>query len=260
MSFDRWRSLVDGAEIDVGSAIPDSVEYQWTTPIDGLSDNDLVETWPATVSDTDIDGEGVFYVENLNGSDAVAGDGEDDYAVLGTLGDFGSNIMDSDFTKAFMLPEISEGDDGFFYGVFDGQENQDLRFGMNPFGRSNQSEQAFSFDIEDSSGNELRGATQQEIADGNEHSVIISFGENWKEEGGDFEVYIDGSVAEFEIDRDNRPLENFSDFSQPFYSHAFNNDNEDQRHAECGFETIEIASEEYDQDDVDAFIERQESA
>ena len=32
MSFDRWRSLVDGAEIDVGSAIPDSgLAHQWNT-------------------------------------------------------------------------------------------------------------------------------------------------------------------------------------------------------------------------------------
>ena len=29
MSFDRWRSLVDGAEIDVGAAIPDSAIHQW---------------------------------------------------------------------------------------------------------------------------------------------------------------------------------------------------------------------------------------
>ena len=29
MSFDRWRSLVDGAEIDVGSDIPDSVVAQY---------------------------------------------------------------------------------------------------------------------------------------------------------------------------------------------------------------------------------------
>ena len=53
MSFDRWRSLVDGAEIDVGSDIPDSVVSRPEDDDSGTSTGEtglVIETkseWPS---------------------------------------------------------------------------------------------------------------------------------------------------------------------------------------------------------------------
>ena len=56
MSFDRWRSLVDGAEIDVGAAIPDSGMFQspiyqfWAGAYEG-SDQDSPFDYPEVLAE-----------------------------------------------------------------------------------------------------------------------------------------------------------------------------------------------------------------
>lgn len=70
MSFNRWRSLVDGTEIDVGSAIPDSVVYQFNAQdLAGTSVGDTINTMPNQASgQPDADGGNAVLVDSgING-------------------------------------------------------------------------------------------------------------------------------------------------------------------------------------------------
>ena len=78
--------------------IPDSVVYQWRTPIDGLSDTDVVSTWPDSVGDNDGSGVGVTYNEGgFAGADAVSADGNDDLVETSPV----PELYQTSFTWAF---------------------------------------------------------------------------------------------------------------------------------------------------------------
>ena len=79
MSFNVWKSLIDGTEIDV-SAIPDSVRYHWETPIAGVSEGETVTNWPNEIGGEDITGNNdlIYREGSVDGRDAVESDGADD--------------------------------------------------------------------------------------------------------------------------------------------------------------------------------------
>ena len=83
MSFDRWRSLVDGAEIDLGSAIPDSdnlhAEYnlQEQPEGDGATIDTLIDQ-SDNGFDADAVGSPTMDVDGFDGQQAAVLDGAND--------------------------------------------------------------------------------------------------------------------------------------------------------------------------------------
>lgn len=94
MSFNRWRSLVDGTEVDVGPAIPDSVLYQYDAQTLDLSDGDPVTTWEDALDNRDLtEGDGAtFESDGINGNQSVAFDGVDDYLAWDGEHSFGREL------------------------------------------------------------------------------------------------------------------------------------------------------------------------
>ena len=82
MSFDQWRSLVDGAEIDVGSDIPDSAIWQIDAREIDASDGDTITTITDQIGDNDATGgDAVFRESGVNENPSLEFDGVDnDYS------------------------------------------------------------------------------------------------------------------------------------------------------------------------------------
>ena len=80
MSFDQWRSLVDGAEIDIGSDIPDSgLKHRYDATELDLSDGETVSSWSDGEGAADLSGGNPTFVEDAHNTEpAVRFDGSDD--------------------------------------------------------------------------------------------------------------------------------------------------------------------------------------
>ena len=80
MSFTRWRSLVDGTEVDVGLAIPDSAIAHFDASDESTiitSDGNVVE-WHDKLGNYDLTGEALAYEPNgINNLPSVEFDGVD---------------------------------------------------------------------------------------------------------------------------------------------------------------------------------------
>ena len=102
--FTTWRSLVDGEEI---SAIPDSAIHHW--PIDegsGGTIEDVIGTHDADVN-------GPTWVSNdYRRQYALDGDGVDDYIDLGTLGDYGSEVVSTNDFAWVLTLEVDDPSSG----------------------------------------------------------------------------------------------------------------------------------------------------
>ena len=127
MSFDRWRSLVDGAEVDVGPAIPDSVDYRLP------ADEGSGQTVSPSIGDVDLSLEFDRWVSGsqYNGDVAVdPDDGEEGYTEdrVGvnseqvTVGVWIDGVTVHGTASAFMAANVDEKtldapQNGWIYGI-----------------------------------------------------------------------------------------------------------------------------------------------
>ena len=117
MSFTRWRSLVDGAEIDVGSDIPDSVGTQY----DAADVSGTIQTWPDAVGDRDITGGDPEVVDDeLNGEPVVSFETDD----LLSLDSSDWPDIDPPFTVIAVVSDMPQDSDNVsVFGEQDGDDN-----------------------------------------------------------------------------------------------------------------------------------------
>ena len=128
MSFTRWRSLVDGAEVDVGSEIPDSgLTHEYDARELGLSDQDTIDPFSDNVGSKQLDAVGgpIYNTEQINGNPVADYEGVDDYH------EDGSPVPATDgdeFMFAFVIAPRSDGSDGIEVGIANADSSEGFSF------------------------------------------------------------------------------------------------------------------------------------
>ena len=201
MSFNRWRSLVDG---EVIVRIPESE-----------ADQKLLHRWVlddvnGTVEDSagDVDGtnNGVTPVSgDWAGGSAGDGDGISDHINLGRMGDFGSSVLPNDFAVAFSIQTTVGAEDGHFcFGMIDSDGDQRFRTRI-----SDENDGDVSLDLRSDTQDNMQARTGGgQVDDGNPHRVV------WNKTGSgasDQEVWVDQNELSLTTDNDDNPT-SFSDF------------------------------------------------
>ena len=86
-----------------GDDIPDSAINHWETPIEGLSDNDTVTTWPEQVQNADISGTNLTYSETVMDNTAgVVGNGTDSFGSATPASDY-ADVVSGDFAQLYTV-------------------------------------------------------------------------------------------------------------------------------------------------------------
>ena len=143
MSFTRWRSLVDGTEVDVGPATPDTelLHSHWDArQLSGFSDGDEVSSFEDLEGDNDLSGSGIYREDGINGIPGIELDGTDDGYTTSDWDetiDFGGVsfvVFEFDNTDSDMQLHDAETDDGgtTWFLVSDPDDDQYRIFGGNP--------------------------------------------------------------------------------------------------------------------------------
>ena len=198
----------------VFTAIPNSVIYQTTTPIDGLTDNDSVQNWPAEIG-ADIDGSGLTYRESSMGDfDTVDGDGVDDNGTTSFAWGSERGQCAFEFTIKTTTADLSA-----YSAIIDGDKRFQIL--LNSTGGVSSSEGNTGLQIQDDSGNRFGFDISTDIYDGNPHTV--SFAADAL--NGNFRAVVDGSEVSGTI-RDDEGMSGFSDFNldYPFWARNFDGD------------------------------------
>lgn len=143
----QWRSLIDNepvrtARLGSVSSVDtdqlnanitnpfDGIVYEIQTPIEGLSDGDAVETWPASIGSPDGQGTKLTYSEGaFDGIDAVSADGPGGFGQDDPVLNIDPGIVDVIFEPVFSwLMTIQSNNDGWRMGYIDGDTgDQELR-------------------------------------------------------------------------------------------------------------------------------------
>ena len=204
MSFDRWRSLVDGAEIDVGAAIPDSVVAQHSP--DTFETND--GQW-----DDDFGGDPFVVEEGSFESDVFA---DNSPSIFGTETDAMSRnwpIGGSDLQSWAIEFEIQYSSDNIDNGnQVVGSDDDDQEFFVNADVDEgfNDDQGNIRITVDDNAGNRIRMApsTNPGLNDGERHAVSISYLDTTVP---DVKVIIDGNDQALSFDTKNS-LDSFVNF------------------------------------------------
>jgi len=141
-----WRSLIDNEEVRtsrLGGASSadtdqlntdikqpfDSVVYEIQTPIEGLSDGDPVEIWPASVGSPDGEGTELTYSEGaFDGIDAVSGDGDGGFGTDDPVLNIGSDSANVVFSSTFSwVMTIQSNNDEWGMGYISGSADDNVR-------------------------------------------------------------------------------------------------------------------------------------
>lgn len=228
MSFDRWRSLVDGDEIDVQPAIPDSVVAQY-------QNENFADPWPDSVGDADLDVVGLSRPDVL-----VEGDGQDDHAAGSpAVADkeswglaFTINYEDGDF-----------GSDGYIRAFFEGTSFSYLIADPN-----------IRVTLRDNSQNSFQVETNNSYGNGTTRAVVIN---KPNDNPNDFDIFVDDmgeSVASTIKNDEGFDHTNTSTINPSLF--ARNDSGSFDRHLLGGIGVFEINDEPYSQSEREGFISR----
>ena len=242
--FNNWISLVDG---EVLAGIPDSVKYHFYTGDISADDGESPDVWPETIQGADGDLFGPTYQVDgvFDGHDGLESDGVDDYADLGTLGNFGEKRSEG---FSLVLTFRTTTDDGFPIAVEpeDGEDAFNVLYGGDSGTGYGTDEQTLRWVGGDGS-NEWRIATDDGAVPTNETIAAIFVSESNSAE--DASWYINESDAQSNVARDDGDLSNAPAFNIPFYAFARNDDGSDADHVECTIYEIMFADEPFDSAD-----------
>ena len=203
MSFNRWRSLVDGTVIDVGPQILDNAIHRWR--LDDV--NSTVSDSIGSVSGSVL---GVSSVSgDWQGGSAGEGDGTDDEIILTNLSDFDNDLTEPPFSIAFTV-ETTDGEDVGFFGFEDPDRWKIMSGDIGPEG---------GIDIvtagDDGEDEQTRTADGSLIDDGNPHRVVCVIPEV---DANNFEVYVDTDSKSMDVRRDFSSASSFIDGEVALFS------------------------------------------
>jgi hypothetical protein len=155
---------------------------------------------------------------------ARSGDGVDDYISYTTLGSFGSTYGAS-HAVALTVETATTGTGQTVFGCNDGTPGQLFHLYRINKGQTG----AVGFLIQDDNGNRLEGSTGDiGINDGSRHRVVFNVVDT---SNNNVEIWVDGSEQTVSFSSQGSPS-SFSDYSDPFYSHAQNQQGAADNHYE----------------------------
>jgi len=200
-NFTIWRSLIDGLE---PGAIPDDLEYRWTTPIDGLSSNDSVSTWPEEIQGEDIDGDNLTYDETvMDDTPGVRNDGSgfgtaDTNVLLDVIND--SHAIEFSFRKG-------EWDSGntYIFGV-DGDSGSDESYTF----ADNTGEGIRMFLADSSDNRSVVDLDLSNFDDGDPHLLTVNI--NDISDPSNWDAYVDTNTVNMSV-RDDDNMNSIQDFN-----------------------------------------------
>ena len=170
----------------VGVSIPDSVVYRWENPIDGLSDQDTVSTWPHEIGGIDMEmvGSPIYDESGLNDTPGVDfGDGSE-YGELGDVSDF-FDVFPGKHAIAYSVYLPENPSDEAYMGTSPGGPNTIWRV---DYGRFNASDGAIGYQIRDEDRNNVEINTTDTFDDDDTHFIVINA---TGISGSDLDIYVD---------------------------------------------------------------------
>ena len=214
MSFDRWRSLVDGAEIDVGSAIPDSAVLHY--PFLERTTNSIVEVLEG--SDGEVDGD----VDNISNTwwQGYAEQHDGGLIWLDELNEWAENLSG---TSGFAITVETNNDGHIFGGRFNGDSPPvwAVSIGTDDGFAEAGSSGDVAFTIRDGLGNSIESwSGDLNASDGNRHRIFTRKTGTTSE---DIEIWVDGTELSLSFDGedtlDDTEFNSFTD-EVPFFDNS----------------------------------------